>query len=166
MRVSLIVAVADNGVIGRGGGLPWHLSADLQRFKRLTMGHTLIVGRRTWESIGRALPGRRMLVVSGQPAALALPPGVRGMGSLEEALADAAAAGDEEVFVGGGAELFAAALPRADRLYLTQVHAAVAGDTRLPPLDLAGWREVERVEVPADDRNEHATTYRLLDRAR
>jgi dihydrofolate reductase len=166
MRLSLIVAVADNGVIGRGGRLPWHLGADLARFKRLTMGHTLIVGRRTWESIGRALPGRRMLVVSRRPQSLALPDGVRAVGSLEEGLTVAAAAGDDEAFVGGGAALFAAALPHADRLYLTAVLAAVEGDTVLPPLDLDGWHELEREELPADARNDYPTTFRVLERAR
>jgi dihydrofolate reductase len=164
MRLSLIAAMAEGGVIGRGGGLPWHLPADLARFKRLTMGHHLIVGRRTWESIGRALPGRRMVVVSRAPERLGLPAEVGGARTLDEAVEVARAAGDEEAFVGGGAGLFREALPRADRLYLTRVHAAVEGDTFFPPLDLDGWREVEREERAADERNAYPTTFVVLDR--
>jgi len=164
MRVALIVAAAEGGVIGRGGGLPWHLPADLARFKRLTMGHHLLVGRRTWESIGRPLAGRRMVVVSRHPEALALPAGVQAVASLEEALRLAATAGDDEAFVAGGASLYREALPRADRLYLTRVHAAVEGDTFLPPLDLSQWRAVEREELAADERNAYPTTFLVLDR--
>jgi dihydrofolate reductase len=165
MRVALIVAAAEGGVIGRDGGLPWHLPADLGRFKRLTTGHHLVVGRRTWESIGRPLAGRRIVVVSRHPERLALPAGVQAAGSLEEALRLAATTGDEEAFVAGGASLYREALPGAGRLYLTRVHAAVEGDTFFPPLDLAQWRVVEREELAADERNAHATTFLILDRA-
>ena len=162
MRVALVVALDEAGAIGRGGGLPWRLAADLARFRRITMGHHLVVGRRTWESIGRALPGRRMVVVSrGEPP---LPSDVARAGSLAEALELARAAGETEVMVGGGGELYRAALPLADRLYLTRVHAHVGGDTFFPALDPAQWTEVEREELPADDRNEHATTFVVLDR--
>ena len=164
MRVALIVAMSAGGVIGRHGALPWHLPADLARFKRLTMGHHLIVGRRTWEAIGRPLPGRTMVVVSRRPEELALPAGVHAVRSLEEALALAAAAGDGEAFIAGGAAIYRLALPRADRLYLTDVHAELHGDTFFPPLDLALWREFEREEVPADERNAYATTFRVLAR--
>ncbi len=166
MKLSLIVAVASGGVIGRAGALPWHLPNDLARFKRLTMGHHLIVGRRTWEAIGRALPGRRMVVVTHEPAPLALPEGVRAVGSLDEAFATAETAGDDEAFVAGGAEIYRESLPRADRIYLTRVHAEVTGDTFFPPLDLADWREVEREEVSADEKNAYATTFSVLDRVR
>ncbi|HMO86745.1 MAG TPA: dihydrofolate reductase, partial [Lacipirellulaceae bacterium] len=123
MIVSLIAAVADNGVIGRDGGLPWRLSADLQRFKRLTMGHPLIMGRRTWEALGRPLPGRTSIVVTRQSPYAAPQAEVQITGSLDDALAAAARApgGDQEAFVIGGAEIYALALPRADRLYLTRV---------------------------------------------
>ena len=164
MKVSLIVAMAEGGVIGRAGRLPWHLLADLARFKRLTMDHHLILGRRTWESIGRALPGRRMLVVSRQARALQLPEGVQGVTSLDEALQIAAAAGDDEVFVAGGARVYREALPRADRLYLTWVQAEVTGDTLFPPVDPADWHEVAREEVAADDRNPYATSFTVFDR--
>jgi dihydrofolate reductase len=162
MRVSLIAAVASNGVIGRDGGLPWHLPADLARFKALTMGHHLVVGRRTWESIGRPLPGRRMVVVSG--GAPELPPGVQRAGSLAGALALAARAGEEEVFVGGGAALFAEALPLADRLYLTRVLAEVPGDVHLPPIDEARWRETSREHHPADERHAYPFVFVTLER--
>ncbi len=161
MRVSIIVAVADNGVIGRDGGLPWRLSSDLKRFKSLTMGHHLVMGRRTWESIGRALPGRTSIVLSGH-SSLELPEGVLRAGSMEAALA--LAAGDEEVFVIGGAAVYRAALPSADRLYLTRVHATVAGDTTLE-LDLAGWRRIAHEEHPGGGRDEHPTTFEVWERS-
>jgi len=164
MKVSLIVAMAEGGVIGRAGRLPWHLPADLARFKRLTMDHHLVLGRRTWESIGRALPGRRMLVVSRRAKELELPEGVRGVTSVDEALAIAEQAGDDEVFVAGGARVYREALPRADRLYLTWVQAEVTGDTFFPPVDPADWREVAREEVAADDRNPYATSFTVFER--
>jgi dihydrofolate reductase len=164
MRVSLIVAMAEGGVIGRAGRLPWHLPADLARFKRLTMGHHLILGRRTWESIGRSLPGRRMLVVSREPQRLVLPADVHGVKSLDEALASATAAGDDEAFVAGGAALYREALPRADRLYLTWVRAEVTGDTFFPAVEPDEWDEVSREEVAADDRNSFATSFTVFDR--
>lgn len=163
MRLSLIAAVASNGVIGRDGGLPWHLPADLARFKALTMGHHLIVGRRTWESIGRSLPGRRMVVVSG--GSPQLPPEVRQAPSLAAALRLAERAGEDEAFVGGGAALFAEALPRADRLYLTRVLAAVPGDVHLPPIDEAAWRETSREHHPADERHAYPFVFVTLERA-
>ena len=164
MKVSLIVAMAEGGVIGRAGRLPWHLPADLARFKRLTMDHHLILGRRTWESIGRALPGRRMVVVSRRAKELELPEGVRAVTSLDEALAIAEQAGDDEVFVAGGARVYREALPRADRLYLTWVRAEVTGDTFFPAVDAADWHEVAREEVAADDRNPHATSFTIFER--
>ncbi|MDH3402514.1 MAG: dihydrofolate reductase [Acidobacteriota bacterium] len=163
MRLSLIVAVAANGVIGRGNALPWRLPADLVRFKRLTMGHHLIVGRRTWESIGRPLPGRRTIVLS--RAAPALPPGVRHAASLEEALEIAAAAGDDEAFVAGGAAVYARALPRADRIYWTEVHADVEGEVRFPPFEKSRWAETERVAGTVDERNPLPHAFVVYDRA-
>ncbi len=151
MRLAIIAAVAENGVIGRGGGLPWRLPADLRRFQELTMGHHLLIGRRTWESIGRPLPGRTMIVVTRGGAEL--PAGVRAARTLEEAVASAAAAGDAEPFVAGGAGLYREALPRAGRLYLTRVLAAVEGDVRFPDWDPAEWRRVEARDRPADAAN-------------
>ena len=138
--VSLVAALARNRVVGAGNRLPWHLPEDLKRFKRLTMGAPVIMGRKTHESIGRPLPGRRNIVVTRQPSARG--EGCEVVHSLDDAIA---LAGDAlEVFVIGGAELYAAALPRADRLYLTLIEADYQGDTFFPELDPAGWRETAR----------------------
>ena len=164
MRLSIIVAVAENGVIGRGGTLPWHLSADLKRFRELTMGHTIVMGRRTWESIGRPLAGRRMIVVSRQPGFSMGFDEVQTAASLDEAIAAAQRAGDDEAFVVGGAAIYREALPRADRLYLTQVHAAIDGDTRFPDHDLNGWRLVESTHHDADAKNNHPFSFEVYER--
>jgi dihydrofolate reductase len=143
--VSLIVAMARNRVIGRDGRLPWRLPADQQRFKALTMGHHIIMGRKTWESIGRALPGRTSVVVTrNQPYAAA---GAAVVGSLSDALT--LARGDPEAFVIGGAELYGEALPLAGRIYLTDLEGDYPGDTFFPPLVQAEWRVVQREEHPA-----------------
>jgi len=192
MIVSIIAAVAANGVIGRGGDLPWRLPDDLRFFKRVTMGHHLVMGRKTWASIGRPLPGRTFVVLSRDPA-LAIP-GVRVVHDLTDALAVARAAGESEAFVIGGAEVFERALPLADRLYLTRVHADVEGDVRSPALAAAlaptahaqapaahapaaqdespargqsvgpEWVEVAREEHAADDRHAHAFSICTLER--
>lgn len=142
----MIVAVAANGVIGHAGDLPWpRLSADLQHFKRTTMGAPVIMGRRTFESIGRALPGRRNIVVTRDASKRFA--GCETAASLDEALARV---GDvEEAFVIGGAALFEEALVRADRLVLTRVHKDYRGDVRFEP-DLSAWRETGRSEIAAD----------------
>ena len=162
MRVSLIVAAAENGVIGRDNDLPWRLSGDLQRFKRLTMGHHLLVGRRTWDSIGRALPGRKMLVLT--RSAPELPESVRAVGSFEEAVEVARAAEDDELFVAGGGQVYRLALPRADRVYLTRVATDTEGDTHFSALDSA-WTLKSAERRPADERNEHAHTFEVWERA-
>lgn len=141
MEINLIAAVADNGVIGRDNRLPWHLPGDLRRFKALTMGHVMVMGRRTWESIGRPLPGRTSVVMSRDPEYRA--EGAVVVHSLDEAIRVAENGGEEELFVIGGARIYARALPRADRLYLTRVHAEVPGDARFPDIDPARWRRVE-----------------------
>lgn len=151
MKLSIIVAVADNGVIGRGDDLPWRLPADLARFKNLTMGHHLLLGRKTFESIGRPLPGRTMVVIS--RASPELPVGVVLANSLEQAIQIARAAGDEEAFVAGGAEIYRLALPRADRLYLTLVHGTFEGDTSFPGWDEASWKLVSQEDHAADGVN-------------
>lgn len=154
------MAVADNGVIGRDNQLPWHLPADLKRFKALTLGHAVIMGRRTFESIGLALPGRRNLVLSRDPEYSA--PGIELFGSLTEALEGARQAG--EVFVLGGAAVFAEALGHADRIYLTRVHAQVAGDTRFPELDPRLWRQVADEPHAADSDNPLAYDFQIWER--
>ena len=162
MRVSLIVAVADNGVIGSDGDLPWRLPAELAHFKRTTMGHHVIVGRKTYESIRRPLPGRTMVVVTRTAGYDA--PGWRVVGSLDAALRLAEAAGDDDAFVAGGAEIYRLALPRADRIVLTRVHAEVAGDVTFPALDAAEWNERCEPRREADERNALAFTVCTLER--
>jgi dihydrofolate reductase len=157
MILSCIVAVADNGVMGRGNSLPWRLSADLKRFKELTTGHTLIMGRKTFESIGRPLPDRISIVLTRDRGYER--PGAVVVHSLEEALERCS--GEEEVFAIGGAEVFGEALPRAQRLYFTRVHADVTGDVLFPAPDLAEWERVEQMALPADGKNEFPTTYEV-----
>jgi dihydrofolate reductase len=138
-RVSLIVAMDRQRVIGNQGRLPWHIPQDLKRFKALTMRHSMIMGRKTHESIGRLLPGRRSIILTRQRGYAV--PGALVVHSIDEALE--ACAGEEEVFVIGGAEIYAQSLDAATRIYLTEVHDAVPGDTYFPQLP-AGWREVSR----------------------
>jgi len=150
MPVALIVAVAANGVIGRDGDLPWHLPADLRRFKRLTLGHHLIVGRRTWESVGRPLPGREFVVVTrrGELAEQ----GLEIARSVAEAIEIARKAGDDEPFVAGGAGIYREALEQGlvDRVYLTRIERDFDGDTRFPPFDETLWTLIESESHPAE----------------
>jgi dihydrofolate reductase len=143
----LIVAMARNRVIGRDGKLPWHLSAELKRFKALTMGHHIIMGRKTWESIGRPLPGRISVVVT-RNASYA-PPGAVVVASVPAALAVAAT--DSEAFLIGGGELYREALPTADRIYLTHLDADYPGDTFFPALDPRDWLETAREHHAAEN---------------
>jgi dihydrofolate reductase len=159
--LSLVVAADQRGGIGRDGGLPWHLPEDLKRFRALTMGKPIVMGRRTWESIGRPLPGRRSIVVS-RRGGLAIW-GAEVAGSLEEALRIAGEV--PEVCVIGGSELYRAALPLADVIHLTRVHAEVAADTFLPGLDASEWKVVALEERAADDRHAHPFSFIELRRA-
>ena len=161
MRLSIVVAVAENGVIGRRGSLPWRLSDDLKMFKRLTTGHTIVMGRKTWESIGRALPGRRSVVITRGDDFRA--EGAEAVHSLAEALE--LTERDDEVFITGGAEVFREALSQCDRIYLTRVHANVDGDVFFPPIDWREWREVAREEHSADEKNQYPFTFLTYDRA-
>ena len=150
--------MSKNRVIGANGAIPWHLPEELKRFKSLTMGHHLIMGRKTWESIGRLLPGRQTVIVTRQPDYRV--PGATVVHSLDEAVG--ACGDDREIFVIGGGELYAQALPRAGRLYLTTVDAEVAGDTFMPDFDAGGWREVSSESHGVDERHKHSfhcTTY-------
>lgn len=140
MILSLIVAVADNGVIGHNGDLPWRIPGDMKFFKATTMGKPIVMGRKTWESLGRALPGRENIVVTRSAGFDA--PGASVVESLDAALALVSDA--DEVMVIGGAEIYALALPHVARIYLTQVHAAPDGDTHFPDLQAADWRELAR----------------------
>jgi dihydrofolate reductase len=141
--VTIVAAVARNGVIGVDGGLPWHLPDDLRRFKELTLGHVLVMGRRTYESIGRPLPGRTTVVVTRNAQWDPGAAGVRVAASVEDAV-EVAASIDPDVFVVGGAEVYRAALPLAGRLELTLVDAEPVGDTRFPDVDWGAWRELRR----------------------
>jgi dihydrofolate reductase len=145
-RLSLIAALAANGVIGRDNGMPWHLPEDLKRFRALTTGHPILMGRKTWDSLGRPLPGRTSIVISRQ-AGLDLP-GALVACSLDEALQLAAASeGGEQAFVIGGAQLYALALPRTDELLLTEIAAPFDGDTSFPEFDRSAWRETARTRA-------------------
>lgn len=141
--IALVVARAENGVIGAGGGLPWRLSEDLKRFKRLTLGKPCIMGRKTWESLPKKpLPGRTNIILTRQGDFAA--DGAAVVRSLDEAIALADQENPSEIMVIGGADIFAAALPRAVRIHLTEVHAAPDGDVRLPAFDPQAWHEVSR----------------------
>ena len=146
MIISLIVAVAENGVIGRNGDLPWRIPADLKFFKETTMGKPIVMGRKTWQSIGRPLPGRDNIVVTRDKDFSA--PGATVVVGLEAAIT---AAGDaSEVMIIGGAQIYAEALSRAARVYLTEVHASPAGDIHLPAFAARDWREVAREDHEAE----------------
>ena len=146
-RISLIAAMARNRSIGIDNRLPWHLPADLKRFKALTMGHPMVMGRRTFDSVGKPLPGRPTLVITRQPGWSA--PGVIVTHTLDEALERARALDGEEVFVGGGEEIFRLALEQADRIYLTRIDRDFPGDTFFPEFDESAWRIVGREDHPA-----------------
>ena len=166
MQLALIVAQSQNRVIGRNNALPWHLPEDLKYFRSVTMGKVIIMGRKTYESIGRPLPGRTNLVVSRDPSYQV--EGVTVVNSLEQAIEQAAAISEinavDEALVIGGANLYEQALPQVDRLYLTQVHHQVSGDAFFPELDEAQWREISRQDYAADDSNPHSYSFIVLDR--
>lgn len=167
MQVGIYVAVAENGVIGRDNGLPWRLSSDLKRFKAGTMGKPIVMGRKTFESIGKPLPGRLNIVVTRDRAFRA--EGAEVAGSLEEALTLArirgrCMAGADEICVVGGGEIYRQAMPLADRLHVTHVLAAPEGDAHFPEIDPATWRLVSSQDVPAGDRDSHATRYAVYER--
>ena len=158
--VSLIVAMAQNGVIGRDNALPWRLPEDLKRFKAFTLGKTILMGRKTFESIGRPLPGRANLVLTRDRSWFA--PGVIVVHSVEEALTQAAA--DKELVAIGGAQIYRLVLPFARRIYLTHVHADVPGDTFFPDFDSTQWADVECRIHPADDEHAFPLTFVTLER--
>jgi dihydrofolate reductase len=165
--ISLIVAVAENGVIGRGGSLPWRISSDLKSFRRLTMGKPVIMGRKTFASLQRPLDGRDNIVVTRDPFFKAQ--GASAVSSLEEALTLArvlaATRGAEEIMIIGGADIFREALPYASRIYWTEVHAKPDGDTVFPPIEMSDWEEIAREDLPRGPKDEHAATLKVLVRA-
>jgi dihydrofolate reductase len=165
LKLSLVVAMSENRVIGRGADIPWKLRDEQQAVKALTMGHCLIMGRKTWESIGRPLPGRTSIVVTRQHGYQIEHERVVVVRDLDGAIAAARATGDDEAFIFGGAAIYREALPQADRLYLTRVHAEVEGDIEFPEFDESAWRLTEEVAHEADDRNEYAFTRQSYERA-
>lgn len=164
MIVSIIAAMDRKRGIGVDNKLPWRLSADLKRFRELTMGHHIIIGRKTFESIGRPLPGRRMIVVTRDSNYKA--EGCDLAHSLEDAIDLARERGESEAFICGGAEIYAQSIDVADRMYLTFVDAEVAADTFFPEFDEREWGERERFYQPADEKNQYPFTFKLLVGAR
>ena len=162
MAVSIVVAAADNDVIGSANRLPWRLPDDLKRFKALTLGKPVVMGRRTWDSIGRPLPGRTNIVVSRQPGLQI--EGCTVVASLHEAFAASAAA--PEVMVIGGAEIYRQALASTTTIHLTRVHASVAGDVHFPGLAAGEWVQTDLQFHPADERHEYSFSFVTLQRIR
>jgi dihydrofolate reductase len=164
MIISLIAAMDENGGIGFQNSIPWHLPSDLARFKKLTMGHHLILGRKTYLAIGKPLAGREMIVLSRDPGFR--PEGILLAHSYSEALDQASTRGEKELFVVGGAEVYREALESADRFYLTRVHTHAEVDTMFPAWNIADWEAICTQEFPADDRNPFRTTFSCLIRKR
>ena len=166
MQISLIVAVAENGVIGAKGRLPWRLSSDLKTFRRLTMGKPLIMGRRTFQSLKGPLDGRDNIVLTRDPYFQA--DGISVVDSLADALTLArtlaAARGADEIMVIGGADVFRASLPHASRIYWTEVHAQPEGDVHFPEIDLSEWQEASREPLPQSEKDDVTATLRVLER--
>ena len=164
MKVSIIAALSANNVIGRNNQVPFCQRTDLKRYKALTMGHHLITGRKTYESVGKPLPGRTTVVITRDTAYRA--DGVIVVHSLDEALRVAEAAGEPEAFINGGAEIYAQAMHRADRMYLTRVHAEVEGDTFFPEFDdVNEWQLTDAEHFEADERNDHPFSFLTYQRA-
>jgi len=162
MKLSIVVAMGANRVIGHDNRLPWHLPADLKHFRQITMGKPILMGRRTWESIGRPLPGRICIVITRDTNYVAA--GCLVVHSLDAALR--AAQGHDEIMVIGGEQLYRQALPAADTLYLTLVQGDFPGDAFFPELDQAEWHEMERRHRPPDEKNAHACSFLRLERVR
>jgi len=160
MIVSIVVAISENNAIGKDNQLLWHLPADLKHFKEITSGHTIIMGRKTYDSIGKALPKRRNVVIT-RNTALEIP-GVEVMHSLAEAIDSSKE--EREVFIIGGAEIFKQALGQTDKIYLTKVHQNFEADTFFPEIDTALWRESNQEQHPTDEKNAIAYTFSTLDR--
>ena len=162
MIISLIVAMDEKRGIGVEGRLPWYLPADLKRFKKLTMGHHLIMGRKTYESIGSPLPGRTMIIVTHNPNYQ--PDGCLVARSLETAIEFARMGLEDEVFIIGGADLFEQAIEISDRIYLTQVHATLPADVYFPEYSVDDWNELETIHYPADDNNRYSFSFNIVER--
>nr|AIA13048.1 Dihydrofolate reductase [uncultured bacterium]AIA13124.1 Dihydrofolate reductase [uncultured bacterium]AIA13423.1 Dihydrofolate reductase [uncultured bacterium] len=162
MIISFLVAMDEKRGIGKAGGLPWRLSSDLKRFRELTMGHHIIVGRKTFESIGKPLPGRQMIIVTRSESFA--PAGCFIAHSISDAISLARERGESELFVCGGAEIYAQMLGVADRMYLTLVHADSEADTFFPEWDSSEWVEMESEHRTADEKNQYPFTFKVLAR--
>ncbi|WP_274424575.1 dihydrofolate reductase [Chelativorans sp. YIM 93263] len=165
MELSFVVAVTKNGVIGREGGLPWRLSTDLKRFKAITMGKPIVMGRKTWESLGRALPGRLNIVVTRDPDYSA--EGAKTATSLDEAVAiaeEGSETGCDEICIIGGGDIFREAMLKADRLYVTHIEAEIDGDTFFPAIDEDIWQPISSETVPVGEKDIYPTRYVVYER--
>lgn len=160
MRISMVVAASTNNVIGRDGGLPWHIPEDLKHFKAITLGHPIVMGRRTFESIGRALPGRVNIVLTTRTDCVA-----DGCAIVRSPAAALAAAGDaDEVMIIGGGQVYSLFLPMADRIYMTRVETEIEGDTFFPALPANEWRVSSEERFPPSPEREHAFSFQNLER--
>jgi dihydrofolate reductase len=164
VKISIIVAIDERGAIGLRGGLPWRLPADMKRFRELTWGHHILMGRKTFESIGKPLPGRETIVITRDQNFKA--EGCLTARSLDEALSLARERGEREAFICGGAQIYEQAIGIADRVYLTEVHAAVEADTFFPHFDRSEWTEEESIDQAADEKNQYAFSFKRLERTR
>jgi dihydrofolate reductase len=164
MKLSIIAALSTNNVIGRANGIPWRQSTDLKRLKAMTMGHHMIMGRKTWDSLGKPLPGRIMVVITRQDDFA--PEGAIVVKSLEDAIRVVEESGDEEPFIAGGGEIFSLLMHRADRMHLTRVHAEVEGDAYFPDFDdVSEWHLVDAEHFEADEKNEFPYSFLTYERS-
>ena len=166
-RLSIIVAASQNNVIGNQGDLPWRMPADLKYFKQLTMNHAMIMGRTTYESIGRPLPGRTTIVLSRSATENTFAEGVLVARSLEDAIQSACSLENRdgnEIFITGGSQIYDLALPKVNRIYLTRIQATVEGDAFFPELDNSIWKSISKEDRPADEKNEHNCSFEVYER--
>ncbi|MCK9183216.1 MAG: dihydrofolate reductase [Fibrobacteraceae bacterium] len=161
MKISAIVAVSENNVIGKNGHLPWHLSQDLKRFKAITSGHHILLGRKNYEDIGRPLPNRVNLVLTRDVSFSA--PGCTVCHSLKEAFKVAEDAGESELFIIGGAQIYASAMPFVKKLYLTRVQAETDGEVLMPQIG-GGWKLISEEKVPKTEKDDFPCVFRVLER--
>ena len=159
MIVTIVVAIAENYAIGKNNQLLWHMPADLKHFKQITSGHTVIMGRRTYDSVGKPLPNRRNIIITRQDISI---PGCEVVKSVDEALE--LCAGEEEVFIVGGAEIYKLAMDQTDRIYLTIIHHSFDADTVFPEIDYMQWKETAREDHPADEKHKYSYSFITLDR--
>lgn len=159
MTVTIVVAISENYAIGKNNQLLWHMPADLKHFKQITSGHTVIMGRKTYDSVGKPLPNRRNIIISRQDVVI---PGCQVVKSVEAALA--LCVDEEEVFIVGGAEIYKLAMNKTDRIYLTVIHHTFDADSFFPEIDYMEWKEVSREEHPADEKHKYAYSFITLER--